>query len=222
MADPTPSTIDAGWTPYTPDPALTTQQNLEAKDAYDKKVPAGHDPNLALAPKAPPALEPPKPAPAPVAVTVEDLVMPEGMTIDPETSTVLLDVLNKNAGDPKALINNLLALQAKAYNDQVTLTAKAWDDLQADWKAKSAADPVFGGPKYAASQAVVTSIIAQYGTPAMQEALETTGMGNHPEFMRFVTSIAPFLKEAAPVPPSIPAPTKGGYTPTDLYPNNPK
>lgn len=144
------------------------------------------------------------------------------MILDEATSGTLLEVLNKNAGDPKALINELLGLQAKAYADQQVKDAANWDSVMENWKATSAADPVFGGPKYAASQATVSSILDQYGTPSMREALETTGMGNHPEFMRFVTTIAPFLKEAAPVPPSTPAPTKGGYTPTNLYPNNPK
>ena len=47
------------------------------------------------------------------------------------------------------------------------------------------------------------------------------GMGNHPEFLRFMVNLAQFVREAGPVTPSTPTPPAQRYTATNLYPDQP-
>lgn len=189
------------------------------QEAHNKTAPAGHDVTKPLAKPAAPAVEPPKTVEPPAQLQLTDLVAPEGFQIDPGLGTELITLINQSRNDPKALVNSLLALQAKANAQTTEQDAKQWDTVLADWTKATEADPEIGGAKYAANKAAVTTVVAKFGGPKMQEALELTGMGSHPEFMRFVSKIAPFLAEAAPVTPGMPTPAAKKATSTNLYPN---
>lgn len=224
-----PAALDAGWTPYTPDPSKDAATNLQLKEAHDAKAPAGHDPNVKVEPKAPPAdpnkpAEAPKPEtpPAPAPLLLTDLVAPEGFTLDPAAGTEMLQILNQHAGDPKALANALVALQAKVVGTDEEARSQAWDNLQTEWKKQSEADPEIGGAKYATNTALATEIGARFGGPKLQETLDLTGMGNHPEWLRFIAKIAPFVSEAAPVTPGTTGGAGPAFSSTNLYPEQGK
>ena len=148
-----------------------------------------------------------------------DLVAPEGYTIDPGQGTELLTILNQHAGDPKALANELIKLQVKAIAADDESRSRGWDETQNAWKKQSEADPEIGGAKYATNTALATEIGARFGGPKLQEALELTGMGNHPEWLRFVSKLAPFVSEAAPVGPGGAPAAAAQYSSRNLYPN---
>lgn len=228
-AEPAAPAIEAGWTPYTPDATKSAQENLALKEAYDAKAPKGHDPNVKLDPAPgykPPETKPadpnaPKvetPAPALTPLLLTDLVAPEGYTIDPAMGTELVTLINQHANDPKSLVNELVKLQVKALAGDEEARSTTWDNLQNDWKKQSEADPEIGGAKYAANTALSTQLVARFGGPKMQEVLDLTGMGNHPEFLRFITKLAPFVSEAAPITPGAAVPQAQGYSRNNLYP----
>jgi hypothetical protein len=224
QTDQTPSTVDpnASWTPYVPDPAKTANENLTLKGEHDAKVPEGHDPNVPLAPKpAQPVADPTKPPQADEAslLTLEKLVAPEGFEIDPALGTELVGVINENRADPAALASSLIALQVKASNAASEAASLAWDNVQAEWKKASEVDPEIGGAKYAPNLAASKQVQARFGTPAFEEALALTGFGNHPEYLRFISRMAPHLVEAGPVSPANPTPAGPAYTTTNLYPS---
>jgi hypothetical protein len=226
-----PSALDAGWTPYVPDATKSANENLALKEAYDAKVPAGHDPNVKLEPKTaappadankPPAKEGEQKPGLPPEIAFTDLVAPEGFTLEPGLSAEFVTTVNQHRGDPKGLANALLALNVKAQTQASEAASKGWETLQGDWKKQSEADPEIGGANYTKNTTAATEIGARFGGPKFHEALELTGMGNHPEWLRFISKTAPFLKEAAPLPPGG-APGQGGKaTPTNLYPNQTK
>lgn len=166
-----------------------------------------------------PTAEPAKPEPAANQLTLEALKVPEGFTIDPGLGTELVTTINQHAGNPTALANALIGLQVKAQSQASETASREWDTLQNDWKKQSEADPEIGGAKYAANVAASKQLITQFGGEKLQQVLETTGAGNHPEFLRFMSRIAPSLLEARPVTPATPQPAKKEYSSTNLYPN---
>lgn len=169
---------------------------------------------------AEPAKDPNAPPAAALPFAITDLTVPEGFTIDPGLGTELIQTITSNASDPKALANALIALQVKAQSQASETASKGWDTTMADWKKASEADPAIGGANYAKNTAFATELVTRFGNGGkLQEALELTGLGNHPEWLRFTTMIAPFLKEGAPLPAGAPNPPKGGRTTTNLYPD---
>lgn len=62
--------------------------------------------------------------------------------------------------------------------------AEALQAVRSEWEAASKSDKEFGGDKLAENLAVAKRALDQFGTPELRELLNTTGLGNHPEFIR--------------------------------------
>jgi hypothetical protein len=124
----------------------------------------------------------------------EDFNLPEGMEVDKEA-------LEKFAPLAKEL--NLTQEQAQAFVDlysgkQTALAdanAKAWTDLRGDWVKTAKADKEFGGQNFDANVGVAKNALKAFGTPELNEALSLTGVGDHPEFIRFVYRIGKAIGE---------------------------
>lgn len=212
---PTPSTEP--WTPYTPDPTKTAQENLQLKEAYDAKAPAGQDPNVPGA-AAPKQEEKKEGEPAPTPLTLEMLKAPEGFELDPTLGTEFMALLNTEK-DPVKLAQGLIELSAKANTLASEKGSQEFDAVQDNWKKATKEDPEIGGANYDKNLASTKAVIDRFGGPKLQEAIELTGIGNHPEFVRLMTKIAPMVLEAAPVTPSTPTPPASRYSSTNLYPD---
>jgi hypothetical protein len=68
---------------------------------------------------------------------------------------------------------------ADQFTNQVTETRQGWLDA-------SKADKEFGGDKLGESLATAKRAIDAYGTPELTQLLNETGIGNHPEVIRFM------------------------------------
>lgn len=53
------------------------------------------------------------------------------------------------------------------------------------WFDTTKADPEVGGEKFASTASSVKQLVDKFGTPAFRDALNETGLGNHPELVRF-------------------------------------
>lgn len=145
---------------------------------------------------------------------------PEGYTLDATLGNEFLTLLNTEK-DPAKLAQGLIELSAKANELSSEMGSQLFDEVQTEWTNATKADPEVGGPRYEASIATSKQIVERFGGPKLQEALELTGLGAHPEFVRFMTKVAPLLTEGNPVSPATPAAPKQRYTPMDLYPDQP-
>jgi hypothetical protein len=186
------------------------------KEAYDKNAPAGQDPNKpgeAPAPKPLDKLPPENPF---AEITLDKLQAPEGYEIDPVLGQEFLTLLQTKHSDPNGLVAGLIELSAKANQLSSEKGSEAFDAMQAEWEELSKKDPEIGGANYDKNLATSKRIVDHLGGPKLQEALELTGMGQHPEFLRLMTKVAPFVTEASPVVPGA-QPTKAAYSSTDLY-----
>jgi len=124
----------------------------------------------------------------------EDFKLPNGMEIDTE-------VLAAFEGELKSA--NLTQEQGQKFIDlQTKLVAKVTDAQQAawagqlkDWSSAAESDKEYGGAKFGANIDLARKAMREIGTPELAQALNETGMGNHPEFIRFFVRVGKAISE---------------------------
>jgi hypothetical protein len=155
---------------------------------------------------------------APEAYT--DFKAPEGFNVKPEMVSEVqglakdLDMSQDNAQKVFDLSAKLVQQDAQAYATQV-------QSIKDSWTEAAKVDKEFGGEKLGENLARAKAALEATANPAFKEVLETTGLGNHPEFIRH------FLKISKAYLPDTWVP--GGTKPAGadksagqvLYPNNP-
>jgi hypothetical protein len=110
-----------------------------------------------------------------------EFVAPEGREFDPEVlgafSEVAKEINLSNESAQKVLDKIAPVLAAKQE--------KAIEDGKAAWTASSKADKEFGGDKLQENLAVAKKARDAFGTPELTSLLDESGLGNHPEVIRF-------------------------------------
>jgi len=124
----------------------------------------------------------------------EEFAVPEGIEINPEVLeefTPLLKAIGANQDQAQKLVDLQLKLSQRAVDEQT----KQWAEIQGGWKEAAETDDEFGKRDYDASVATARRAMRTVGTPALGKALEETGMGNHPEFIRFFYRVGKAIGE---------------------------
>lgn len=193
------------WTEYVNDDTKTAEENAAAKTAHDATKPdAAKSEKKEEAPKVEP-------------LTIENIKLPEGFSVDEPVMNKFLGLLNDSEMSPQDRAQALVDLQIESFTQASERASSAWQELQTERQEEWANDPAVGGEKQAVVAAAGNKLLAQYGTPELAELIGQSGVGNSVYFARFINSISPFLLEGKPVTPTTPA-NAGGYSPTNLYP----
>jgi hypothetical protein len=124
----------------------------------------------------------------------EDFTLPEGFELNEDVHTSFVEFAkakNLTQADAQSLMDmNAESAQAHASNMYA-----AWDGIQEGWKDAARKDKEYGGADFKANLGTAKRAIAEYGTDEFKTAVEQTGMGNHPEFIRFLYRVGQTLKE---------------------------
>lgn len=112
----------------------------------------------------------------------KDFTLPEGQTVDTETA-IDFKAVSKEYGLTQEQAQKLVDMQASLASKQVKHMTDQWNNVQKEWRTKSTQE--FGQPDIDAAK----SLVRQYGDRELTEAIESSGMGNHPAFIRFLTKI---------------------------------
>lgn len=173
-----------GATPPASDPAAPPSQ------------PPAADP--AQAPQQPPAEKPAEP-PAPVVPEAYAFAnLPEGYSISEEQMAAFSPVL-KELGLTQEQADKLVAFDA-----QRSLAAQEASQQQAvefrnkqvgEWETALRGDAEFGGANFDANVAIAQQALAAYGTPELSAMLSESGLGTHPEVVRFFHKVGKELGE---------------------------
>lgn len=67
----------------------------------------------------------------------------------------------------------------------------------AAWTEELAKDPEFGGAAFETNVGIAMKAMGQFGTPQFKEFLETSGIGSHPEVVRFFHRVGKELGEGS-------------------------
>lgn len=133
-----------------------------------------------------------------------DFKIPDGFEADTESLKTFKDLakgLNLSQDKAQKLVDFQASFLEKYLSEQV----KVWGKLRNDWLEEAKADPEIGGAKFKEVTETAKKALKALGTPKLVEMIETYGIGNHPEFIRFVTKVGNLIKDDTVVPPG-----KGG------------
>ena len=124
---------------------------------------------------------------APIEYT--DFNLPEGMQLDKDAMADFMPFAQKHKlsqEDAQAHVD----IFAKGAERAVKANAKAWVDLKSGWNAEAKADKEIGGEHYddsiRLSKVFIKAWTKHTGNEKFAEALNTTGFGDHPEFIRLL------------------------------------
>lgn len=148
-----------------------------------------------------------------------DIKLPEG-TVKGE----LLEDLKAFAKD-KGLTNEdaqkLADLGVKQAQGFVAQLAEAQKTQTAEWAAATTADKDIGGDKLPENLAVAKKALDNFGTPEFKKLLNESGLGNHPEIVRFMVKAGKAISEDGRLITGAAAQKNRTDTPIEnrLYPN---
>jgi Ca2+-binding RTX toxin-like protein len=139
-------------------------------------------------------------APAGAPEKYEDFKLPEGVAVDAaaiEAFTPLAKELGLSQEAAQKLVDfqaaHLQAFKTAAAAEQEQAAAQ-WAETTTKWRDSATSDKEYGGDKLQASvagmKAVTEKVLGAEGAKAFTEALDMSGLGNHPEVLRFLHRVA--------------------------------
>jgi len=179
--------------------------------AADPSTPAGNEPPAADPAK--PAAEPENPegkkpeGEKPDGENKQEQQKPEGAPEKYEfkaTEGQELDAAALEQFEPIARELNLTNEQAQKmvdlYGTQILpmvqkQQAEAWQKTTEQWAADVKADKEIGGDKLTASIGVAQRALETFGTPDLKQYLNSTGLGNHPDLIKFCVKVGQAMSE---------------------------
>lgn len=175
-------------------------------------------PNAAApAPTAPPVTPPaaetpastvltaPETPPAKVVPEKYDLKPPEGALLDSadiERTAAYAKERGLSNEEAQALLERDNTIIVAQMEKQKELLKKTTDG----WMAQLKADKEIGGAAFNESAELAKRIVAKYASPELKEALDSTGIGNHPELVRMLVKIGKSMANDKLVPSGNPPP----------------
>jgi hypothetical protein len=124
----------------------------------------------------------------------EDFTLPDGMQMDAEVLEQFHGEL-KAAGLSQEQGQKFIDLQTNLMGKVQQAQQQAWVAQNETWVSEAKADKEYGGLKWDASLSAAKAALDKVGTPELSKALDETGMGNHPEFIRFFARVGKAISE---------------------------
>ena len=184
-------------TPQATDPAVTpgdgsTEPTTPVVDpnavpAVDPNAPVVEPTKLGTEPKG---TDPKVGAPE----TYVDFEFPEGTEMD-EKGMEAFQPLAKELNLTQEQAQKLITLQTDLMKRQGEVEQTAWDKTNTEWLEAARNDPEIGGVEHDAKMATAMKAVKQFGTKELLEAFDATGVGNHPEMIRFAYRIGKLMED---------------------------
>lgn len=197
----------AGSTPPAGDPAAAPVAPAAGAPAGDGTTPPGEGGEVVKTPEqieadrvaAEAAAEAAKPAGAPEKY--ETFTPPEGGQLDDAVMAQFSDVareLNLPQDKAQLLIDKVAPVIAQRQAEQI-------ETMRTTWAEASTADTEFGGAKLEESKAHAAKAMTAFASPELKTLLNDTGLGNHPELVRFMVRAGKAISEDKVVTGGVPA-----------------
>lgn len=124
-----------------------------------------------------------------------DFVFAEGVEADEAAIAEFLPVATELKLD-KTGAQKLANLYTKLTSTQLEAQYSKWNELQDQWVESAKSDKEYGGANFDANIAVAKEALKAFATPEFNKMMDSTGVGNNPEFIRFAYRVGKQLKEA--------------------------
>jgi hypothetical protein len=123
-----------------------------------------------------------------------EFTVPEGMELDQE-ALAQFDPIARELNLTNEQAQKLADIYAQRMTATVQNQTKQWNDTLATWVTDMKSDREIGGEQFDTSVRHAQSAITKFGTPELKSALDTYGMGNHPELVRVFARIGKAMAE---------------------------
>jgi hypothetical protein len=110
-----------------------------------------------------------------------EFAMPEGVELDEKAAAEFSDIA-KELKLPQDQAQKIVDMYAKRVQGQV----EAHKALVEGWASTVKADKEIGGDKLPESLATARKAVDTFGSPELKSLLNTSGLGNHPEFVKLM------------------------------------
>ena len=140
--------------------------------------------------------------------------MPDGIELD-KTSSDEFVAIAKELKLPSDAAKKLVDLEVKRIQAQQESHSK----LVASWAEQVKADKEIGGEKLDENLATARKAIDTFGTPELRDLLNSTGLGNHPEFVKLALKIGKAISEDGFVRGQPKSPATEGDLAKSLFPS---
>lgn len=150
----------------------------------------------------------------PVVPEAYEFKMPEGVELDgkaAEEFTAIAKELKLSQADAQRIADVAVKMQQKQAETHVE-TVKGWAE-------QCKTDKEFGGDNLQQNLAVARKAIDAFGSPQLKELLNGSGLGNHPEVVRFAYKAGKAISEDTFVQSGSRTPTPEQSLEKRLYPN---
>jgi hypothetical protein len=124
----------------------------------------------------------------------------DGVELDEPAIQLFTPVL-KELGITQEAAQKLADVFVKELTRQDSVLSEHYSSQRDSWAATSKSDKDFGGANFEANTKIAQTAVAKFGSPALKEILETTGLGNHPEMVRFFWKVGQTIREDSTVNP---------------------
>lgn len=176
--------------------ADTAQTNTEAApEAKEAATILGGDTETTA--EQPKAEESSKSTEAPKAPDKYEFKLPDGYSLD-ENALKSFEPTLKELGVTQENAQKLVDKYAELQQAQDKAAETAFNEQVDKWFSESKADKEFGGALFDESMQSAQKAIGKYGTPQLKELLNQSGLGNHPEIVRFCVKVGKALREDNP------------------------
>ena len=177
MPDPTPPVTDPPAHPPVTDPPADPPKDPPKEPPAEPKDGKTDDGKTEGAPEA-----------------YEDFTVPEGVNASPEALTKFSELARKH-NLPQEAAQEMVDFQAQLALNDAEAAVAAWEKTQDAWLAEAESDKEFGGEKFQESIGVAKRALDAFGDEALKTALDVTGTGNHPAFLRFLWKVGQAVGE---------------------------
>lgn len=121
----------------------------------------------------------------------ESFKAPEGATLDPGVMGQFEEAareLNLPQDAAQKMVDKMAPIMAARQAEQL-------QTMRTEWETQSKADKEFGGEQLSANMAHAQKAMTQFATPELKSLLNESGLGNHPELIRFMVRAGKALGE---------------------------
>lgn len=108
---------------------------------------------------------------------------------------------------------------AAALKRQEAEVSTIYENLSEQWKTDTKNDPEIGGAKFEENVNHAHQALERFGSPALKQALNKTGYGNHPELIRAFAKVGRAMADDTFIRPGGSMPTKEKTLEEIFYPD---
>lgn len=123
-----------------------------------------------------------------------DFAVPEGVEMDADVMTEFKGIA-KELGISQENAQKLIDLQASMEAKRADSMQQALADQSQQWMDEVKNDKEFGGENYESNVAIAAKAIESFGSPELRTVLNRSGLGNHPELVKFCHRIGKAISD---------------------------